>query len=55
MGRTGNSSELTQARAGIAELERKNAQPALDIDFFHKALHALEAADRQGSIEPGMI
>jgi len=46
------SSELAQARAKIAELERKIGQQALDIDFFHKALRALEAADRQGSIAP---
>jgi transposase len=36
----------------IAELERKIGQQALDIDFFHKALRALDAADRQGSIAP---
>jgi transposase len=46
------SGELAQARAKIAELERKIGQQALDIDFFHKALRALEAADRQGSIAP---
>ena len=44
--------ELAQARAKIAELERKIGQQALDIDFFHKALRALDAADRQGSIAP---
>ena len=48
----GGSRELAQARAKIAELERKIGQQALDIDFFHKALRALEAADRQGSIAP---
>ena len=48
----GRSGELAQARAKIAELERKIGQQALDIDFFHKALRALEAADRQGSIAP---
>src|SRR6267154_4735296 len=48
----GSSDELAQARAKIAELERKIGQQALDIDFFHKALRALEAADRQGSIAP---
>ena len=48
----GSGSELVQARAKIAELERKVGQQALDIDFFHKALRALEAADRQGSIAP---
>jgi len=48
----GSSGELAQARTKIAELERKIGQQALDIDFFHKALRALEAADRQGSIAP---
>ena len=48
----GGSRELAQARAKIAELERKVGQQALDIDFFHKALRALEAADRQGSTAP---
>ena len=48
----GSAGELAQARAKIAELERKIGQQALDIDFFHKALRALEAADRQGSIAP---
>jgi transposase len=48
----GSGGELAQARARIAELERKVGQQALDIDFFHKALRALEAADRQGSIAP---
>jgi transposase len=48
----GSSGELAQARARIAELERKVGQQALDIDFFHKALRALDAADRQGSIAP---
>ena len=46
----GRGSELAQARAKIAELERKIGQQALDIDFFQKALRALDAADRQGSI-----
>jgi transposase len=48
----GSVGELAQARARIAELERKVGQQALDIDFFQKALRALEAADRQGSIAP---
>jgi transposase len=48
----GSSGELAQARAKIAELERKVGQQALDIDFFHKALRALEPADQQGSIAP---
>jgi len=45
-----NRGELANARAKIAELERKIGQQAVDIDFFHKALRALDAADRQGSI-----
>jgi transposase len=45
-----SSGELAKARVEIAELERKIGQQALDIDFFHKALRALDAADRQGSI-----
>ena len=48
----GSSGELAQARVKIAELERKIGQQAVDIDFFHKALRALDAADRQGSIAP---
>jgi transposase-like protein len=48
----GSSGELAKARVKIAELERKIGQQALDIDFFHKALRALDAADRQGSIAP---
>jgi transposase len=47
-----SSGELANARAKIAELERKIGQQAVDIDFFHKALRALDAADRQGSIAP---
>ena len=42
--------ELTKARARIAELERKVGQQALDIDFFQRALRALEAPDTQGKI-----
>src|SRR6202051_2957808 len=48
----GSSGELAKARVKIDELERKIGQQALDIDFFHKALRALDAADRQGSIAP---
>jgi transposase len=48
----GSSGELAEARVKIAELERKIGQQAIDIDFFHKALRALDAADRQGSIAP---
>ena len=48
----GSGGELAQARARIAELERKIGQQALDLDFFHEALRALDAADRQGLIVP---
>src|SRR6202521_2527493 len=48
----GSSGELAEARVKIAELERKIGQQAIDIDFFHKALRALDAADRQGSLVP---
>src|ERR1700694_3856769 len=48
----GTRGELANARAKIAELERKIGQQAVDIDFFHKALRALDAANRQGSIAP---
>jgi hypothetical protein len=48
----GSRGELAKARVKIAELERKIGQQALDIDFFHKALRALDGADRQGSIAP---
>src|SRR5450631_1396077 len=48
----GSSGELAKARVRIAELERKIGQQALDIDFFHKALSAMDAEDRQGSIAP---
>ena len=48
----GSSGELAEARVKTAELERKIGQQAIDIDFFHKALRALDAADRQGSIAP---
>ena len=40
--------ELAQARAKIAELERKIGQQALDIDFFQKALRAVERPAAQG-------
>jgi len=46
----GNRGELANARAKIAELERKIGQQAVDIDFFSQSLARLDAADRQGSI-----
>jgi transposase len=48
----GKGGALEIARTKIAELERKIGQQAVDIDFFHKALRALDAAERQGSIAP---
>jgi transposase len=48
----GRSGELAQARAKIAELERKIGQQAIDIDFFHKALRALDAAAAPLSAAP---
>lgn len=38
--------ELAQARRQIAELERKVAQQALDLDFFQQALQRIEASRR---------
>jgi transposase len=51
-GAKGKSGELANALATIAELERKIGQQAVDIDFFQRALRALDAADRQGKIVP---
>ncbi len=44
---------LTQARAQIAELERKVGQQQLDLDFFKGALQHIEAS-RQPSDGPGV-
>ena len=44
----GNAGELAQARARIAELERKIGQQAVDIDFFQRALRVLKTPDVQG-------
>lgn len=43
--------ELSRARRQIAELERKVAQQALDLDFFQQALQRIEASrqPRDGS------
>lgn len=38
--------ELARARRQIAELERKVAQQALDLDFFQQALQRIEALRR---------
>lgn len=43
-----NAGELAQARARIAELERKIGQQAIDIDFFQRALRVLKTPDIQG-------
>lgn len=45
-------SDLTQARAQIAELERLVGRQQLDLDFFRGALRRLEAS-RRLSEEPG--
>jgi transposase len=47
-----SGSELARARARISELERKVGQQALDIDFFRKALRALERPAAQGRLAP---
>ena len=44
----GSVGELAQARARIAELERKIGQQAVDIDFFQRALRVLNTPDVQG-------
>ncbi len=41
-------SALTQAKARIAELERLVGRQQMDIDFFRKALRALERPAAQG-------
>jgi len=43
-----NGSVLVQANARIAELERLVGRQQLDIDFFRKALRALERPTAQG-------
>jgi hypothetical protein len=43
-------SALAQANARIAELERLVGRQQLDIDFFRKALRALERPAQQGRI-----
>ena len=45
----GGAGELAQARARIAELERKIGQQAVDIDFFQRALRVLKTPDVQGN------
>jgi transposase-like protein len=44
----GNRSALAQANARIGELERLVGRQQLDIDFFRKALRALERPAAQG-------
>jgi transposase len=44
--------DLEQARARIAELERKVGQQQLELDFFHKALRQVREK-RQPSDGPG--
>lgn len=45
-------SALTQARARIAELERLVGRQKIDIDFFRRALRALERPAAQGRPAP---
>ncbi len=47
------ASGLAEARAQIAELERKVGQQQLDLDFFKGALQHIEGS-RQPSDEPGV-
>lgn len=47
------ASELELARRKIAELERKIAQQAVDLDFFRGALRRIEAS-RPASEGPGV-
>jgi transposase-like protein len=44
----GSPAELAQARARIAQLERIIGRQQIDIDFFRKALLALDEGARQG-------
>ena len=44
---------LVQARAQIAELERKVGQQQLDLDFFRGALQHIEGS-RRPSVAPGV-
>ena len=44
----GSAGELVEARARIAELERKIGQQAVDIDFFQRALRVLKTPNVQG-------
>jgi transposase-like protein len=39
----GSAGELAQAKTRIAELERVIGRQQVDLDFFRKALHALDA------------
>ena len=48
----GSPDELAKARRQIAELERKVAQQALDLDFFQQALQRIEGS-RRPSDGPG--
>jgi transposase-like protein len=51
----GRAGELAAARKRIAALERKIGQQAVDIDFFRRALRALEEADAQGHTPPALL
>lgn len=45
-------SDLAKAQTRIAELERTIGRQQMDIDFFRKALRALNAPDVQGKLAP---
>ena len=51
-GPAGKARDLAEARARIAELERKVGQQQVDLDFFKEALRRIEGS-RQVSDEPG--
>jgi transposase len=44
--------ELAQAQARIAELERKIGKQQMDLDFFREALRLIDARDRSSRATP---
>jgi transposase len=44
--------ELAQAQARIAELERKIGRQQMDLDFFREALRLIDARDRSSRATP---
>ena len=45
-------SDLAQAQARIAELERKIGKQQMDLDFFREALRLIDARDRSSRATP---